>query len=52
MMDTADGDRVFVADLAVERARLSKANVVRFGGRATTDDAWLRGDESAVLLVT
>ena len=51
MMDAADWDGVFVADLAAERARLGKANVVRFGGRAAADDAGLRGDEFAVLLV-
>jgi hypothetical protein len=49
MMDAADWDRV--ADLAVKRARLRKADVVRFSGRAAADDAWLRGDEFAVLLV-
>src|ERR1700677_3413037 len=51
MMDPADRDRVFVADLAVKRARLRKANVMRLGGRAAADDAGLRGDEFAVLLV-
>ena len=51
MMDPADWDRVFVADLAAERAGLGKANVMRFGGRAAADDAGLRGDEFAVLLV-
>ena len=44
-MDSADSDRIFVANLAAERARLSKANVVRFGGRTTADNAWLGGDE-------
>jgi hypothetical protein len=52
MMDAADWDSVLVTDLAVERARLSKADVVRFGRRAAADDARLRGDEFAVLLVT
>jgi hypothetical protein len=52
MMEAADWDRVLVADLAVERTRLSKANVVRFGGGSAADDAGLRGDEFAVLLVT
>ena len=50
-MEPADRDRVFVADLSAERARLSKANVMRFGRRAATDNAGLRGDELAVLLV-
>ena len=51
MVDAADGDRVLIADLAAKRARLRKANVVRFGGRAAADDAGLRGDESVVLVV-
>ena len=51
MMEPADRDGVFVADLAAERVRLSKANVMGFGGRAAADDARLRGDELAVLLV-
>ena len=51
MMDSADWDRVFVADLAAERSGLGETNVMRFGGRATADDAGLRGDESAMLLV-
>ena len=37
--------------LAAERARLREANVMRFGRRAAAHDAWLRGDEFAVLLV-
>ena len=41
MMEPADWDRVFVADLAAERAGLSKANVMRFGGRPTADNAGL-----------
>jgi hypothetical protein len=52
MMDAADWHRVLVADLAVERTRLSKANVVRFSGRATADDTRLRGDEFAVFPIT
>ena len=51
MMDAADWDRVLVADLTIERAGLSKANVVRFGGRAAAYDTGLRGDEFAMLLV-
>ena len=50
-MEPADGDRVFVADLSAERAGLGKANVMRFGRRPAADNAWLRGDELAVLLV-
>lgn len=52
MMGAADRDHVLIADLATERAWLSKTNVVPFGRRAAADDAGLRGDESAVLLVT
>ena len=52
MMYAADRYRVLVADLAVKRARLCKANVVRFGGRAAADDTGLHNDEFAVLLVT
>ena len=51
MMEPADWDGVFVADLPVKRARLRKANVMGFGGGATADDAGLRGNEFAVLLV-
>ena len=51
MMEAAYGDGVLVADFAVERARLSKANGVRFGGRAAADDAGLSSDEFAVILV-
>ena len=51
MMKAADRDCVLVANLAVKRARLRKADVVRFGRGAAADDAWLRGDEFAVLLV-
>ena len=51
MMEPADRDRVFVADLAAERARLGKADVMGFRGRAAADDARLRGDELAVLFV-
>src|SRR5260370_41592950 len=51
MMEPADWDRVFVADFAVQRARLRKAKVVRLGGCAAAYDARLRGYEFAVLLV-
>jgi hypothetical protein len=51
VMKSADGNRVFVADLAAERARLGEANVMGLGGCAAADDAGLRGDELAVLLV-
>jgi hypothetical protein len=51
MMEPADWDCVFVADLSAECARLGKANVVGFGGHPAADDAGLRGDELAVFLV-
>jgi hypothetical protein len=41
-MDAADRDRAFVADLAAWRSGLGEATVMRFGGRATADDAGLR----------
>jgi len=51
MMEPADGDGVFVADLPAERARLGKANVMGFGRRTAADDTGLRGDELAVVLI-
>src|SRR5271157_3855695 len=51
MMESADGESEFVADLSTERARLRETNVMGFRGCSTADDAWLRGDEFAVLLV-
>ena len=51
MMKPADWDCVFVAHLSAERAGLSKANVMRFGRRAAANNAGLRGDELAVLLI-
>ena len=50
-METADGNRIFVADLSPERARLSEANMMCLGGRPAAHDAGLLGDELAVLLV-
>jgi hypothetical protein len=47
VVQPADRDRVFVADLTAERAGLGETNVVGFGRRAATNDAWLRGDELA-----
>jgi hypothetical protein len=52
MMCTADRNCILVADFSTKRAGLGKADVVRFGRRAAADDAWLRCDEFAVLLVT
>jgi hypothetical protein len=52
MVDAADWDRVLVTYLAVERARLRKSDLMRFGRRAAAYDARLRRDEFAMLLVT
>ena len=51
MMQAAQGNRELVADLAPERARLGKAQMVRLGGRAAANEAWLPGDEQTVVLV-
>jgi hypothetical protein len=51
VVQPADRDRVFVADLTAERAGLGETNVVGFGRRAATNDAGLRGDELAALLI-
>jgi SH3-like domain-containing protein len=50
VMDPADWRREFIADPAGERAWLREPNVMRLGRRAAAHDAWLRGDEFAVLL--
>ena len=45
MVKPTDGDRVFVADVAAERARLGKANLMGFGRRSCTGRrrvAWRR----------
>jgi len=51
VVQATDGNGVFVADLATERARLGEADVVRFARRPAADDAGLGCDISAVLLV-
>ena len=51
MVEAADRNRVLVADLSSERARLGEADVMRLGGGPAADDAGLSGDELAVLLV-
>ena len=50
-MEAADGNRVFVADLAAERTRLGEANVVCFARGPPAHDAGLGCDIFAVLLV-
>jgi hypothetical protein len=44
VMSTAEWDGEFVADLAPERAKLGKANVVRIDGLPSADQAGLRRD--------
>ena len=51
VMESADGDRVLVADFPAEGARLGEADVVRFARRAAADGAGLVCDEFAMLLV-
>ena len=51
VMEPADGDRVFVADLAPQRTRLSEPKVMGFRRRPAADHAGLRSDVFAVLLV-
>jgi hypothetical protein len=48
MMDTAEWDRVLITDLATQRARLGKTEVVSIRGQAAADHAWLHGDELQV----
>ena len=50
-MKPTDRNRVLVADFSAECARLSEANVMRLSWRPAADDAGLRGDKFAVLLV-
>ena len=50
-MEPADGNGVFVADLAAERTRLGEANVVCFARRPAAYDAGLGCHIFAVLLV-
>jgi hypothetical protein len=51
MMTTTQRNRVFIADFSAKRARLGKAKMMRVGGSSAADDAGLRSDEFAVLLV-
>jgi hypothetical protein len=43
VMNPADRDRIFVADLGAKRARLGKANVIRFGGRVASRIRFVNG---------
>jgi hypothetical protein len=51
MMDPADRDRVFIADLSAESTGLSKPNVTGLGRRGAAHDARLGPEERAVVLV-
>ncbi len=51
MMSSAERYGEFVADLAPERPKLGKANMVRISGLSSADQAGLRRDELQVLLV-
>jgi hypothetical protein len=51
VVETADRDCVFVADLASKRPRLGEANMMRLGRPPATNNTRLCGDELAVLLV-
>jgi hypothetical protein len=51
MVEAADGNRVFVADLSSERAGLREAQMMRFSRRAAAYDARLSHYEFAVLAI-
>ena len=51
VMDAAHRNGELVADLAAERPRLGKAQMVGIGRRAAAHQAGLRGHEFAVVLV-
>ena len=51
MMTAAERHREFVAYLSTKRSMLRKAQMVRIGGRATTNQTWLFGDEPYVLAI-
>jgi hypothetical protein len=51
MVQPADRDRVFIADLSAESTGLSKPNVMGLGRRGAAHDARLGPDELAVVLV-
>src|SRR6516165_4417605 len=51
MMPAAEWDRELVADLAAERARLGKSEVVGVRGLATAKETRLLGDKAQVLPV-
>ena len=51
MMPSAERDRELIADLAAERARLGKSEVVGVRGLAAADDACLLSDVAQMLAV-
>jgi hypothetical protein len=44
MMTTAERDRELIADLPAQSRRLCKPEMMRIGGRAAANEAWLFGD--------
>ena len=50
-MEAADGNRVLVAHFSDERAPLREANMMRLAPPHAANDAWLRVDELAMLIV-
>ena len=44
MMPTAERDRELIADLTAESRRLCKTEMMRIGGTAAANQAWLLGD--------
>ena len=52
MMFTAEWDGKFVADLPPKRPGLGKLEMMGVAWRASTDDAWLRGNECEMSLIT
>ena len=51
VVGAADRNGEFIADLAAERAKLGKAQMMGVGRRATAQQAGLAADELAVVLV-
>ena len=52
MMITAQRDGKLVADLPPKGLGLGKFDVMGIAWRASTDDAWLRGNECEMSLIT
>ena len=52
MMFTAQRDGKLVADLPPKGLGLGKFDVMGIAWRASTDDAWLRGNEREMILIS